>query len=377
MEWFALLIPLVVSTVLAFLGKGRVVIIEVGGIIVIGVFFILICKAISYNNSIGDTEYWTSFAQTATYYESWNEKVGCRHPIYRTYTDSQGYTHTQYVGNQHSFDVDYHSAYWIISDNQDNIFSISKDEFEELAKTWNSRKFVDLHRHYYTKDGDKYTATYDQKKEHIRIIVSAHSYTNKVQNSNTILSYKEVTPEEVREYGLYKYPELSNNFTSSIIGTGATLEETKELDYINATFGATDQIRVWILLYDDKLLTTGLMQEAYWKNGNKNELVICIGLKDFKITWCHTFSWTDYKDIVVGARDQVLLNLAKTPDITALCNWLETAIPKSWKRKKFQDFDYLDVPLSNTALTWLYILVVLSTVISSAFAWSNDLRVEN
>lgn len=63
------------------------------------------------------------------------------------------------------------------------------------------------------------------------------------------------------------------------------------------------QVRVWVLLFNNLPRETGLLQEAYWVNGNKNELVICIGLNEDKIMWSHIFSWTESQTIKIELRN--------------------------------------------------------------------------
>jgi hypothetical protein len=86
---------------------------------------------------------------------------------------------------------------------------------------------------------------------------------------------------------------------------------------MNALLGRKHQIRVWVLLYRDQPRDISKRQEALWKGGNKNELVICVGLnKANEFQWAEVFSWTKREDLKVSVRDYI--QAQKKLDLVAL-----------------------------------------------------------
>jgi hypothetical protein len=78
------------------------------------------------------------------YYEDYDERVSCKHPIYctRTHRDSKGHTYTTtYVcGHHHLYDVDYTPPQYEIVLNDRTKKSISAGRYTELVN-----KLVILH----------------------------------------------------------------------------------------------------------------------------------------------------------------------------------------------------------------------------------------
>lgn len=132
-----------------------------------------------------DTEYWSGYVVKAEYFEAWDERVPCSHPVYctRTVTDSEGNTSTEeyQCGWEHAYDVDYHPEHWKKTDNNGITKSINRYEFNRLVKVLGNKSFVNLYRDYHSIDGDKYISRYVGGDESIDIMCHSHYYENRVQ----------------------------------------------------------------------------------------------------------------------------------------------------------------------------------------------------
>ncbi len=366
--WFAAAIPLIMIPVLLYFFPRRIVWWELGIPLAASLIIVGICKYGTAAVQMRDIEYWGGWLTHAEYYEEWDETVPCRHPVYRT--DSKG--NSVFVGYAHSYDVDYHPHYWLAHDSNGISKSISQQHFERLAEKFHSRVFVDLHRSYHSIDGDKYVARWDGREETFTPFASIHTYENRVQASNSLFNFPEVNP---KEYGLFEYPEIQGAYACThILGQGGptmTAAERK-LSVFNARVASSKQVWVWILVFNDRPFQAGIAQQNYWKNGNKNELVVTIGVDSQSIIqWCHVFSWTDVEKLKIDTRSQVIEQQGKPLDLVKIVDRLGPEIEKSWDRKQFANFSYLTVEPPGWMVALTYFLVLIASVGASAWAIYN------
>jgi hypothetical protein len=377
--WFAVLIPLAGAGALYWIFHHKVAIWESAMIGLAPILFIAMAKGCSEYSQTKDTEYWGGYVTSAEYYEDWNEKVSCRHEISCSHpeysTDSNGrryqsgYQHSN-DGYYHLYDVDYHPEYWQLHTSVGETLSASKPRFDQLAVQFGNRKFVELRRDYHTDDGDKYVAAFMGEAEKLEPVTVERSYENRVQASQSVFNFKEVNP---KDYGLYEYPKIMGLTQPCVLGPGATAPVERKVQYLNATLGASKQVRLFILVFQDKPIQASMEQEAYWKRGNKNELVTCVGVdKDLAVQWAHVFSWTEVEELKIEARNEVMGQ--KTLDLVKYLDWLGPAVQEKWRRKNFDEFSYLTVEPSTAAVVWTFIGTLLITVGIGVWAILNDVN---
>ena len=86
------------------------------------------------------------------------------------------------------------------------------------------------------------------------------------------------TEEEVKQYGLYEYPNFRGYYCPSILGAGENLSKgNRHLDVQNAKMGKDKEVRMWVLVYQNQPIQSAILQQNYWKGANKNEFVVCVG----------------------------------------------------------------------------------------------------
>lgn len=361
--WFAMVIPVVISGGLYFVFKKKVLWWEMFIPFVASFILIAICKYSTESVQVHDKEYWGSYVVRAEYYEPWDEEVSCRHPKYETrtttHTDADGHTYTTseevFVGYEHAYDVDDHPASWQVVDSLGVGFSIDESYFHQLVRQFGNKTFVDLNRDYHSQDGDEYVTEWEGRDETLEPITTIHSYENRVQASSTVCNYEHVDP---KDYKLYDYPKVDGLYCPIILGYHAPERANAEAAYqrINAKYGSAKKIRVWVLVFVDKPRDAGLDQEGYWKGGNKNELVITIGItKSREVRWVHVFGWSKNELLKIQTRNFV--RSQKQLDLVSLAQWLEPEIRSLDQpfRRDFREFSYLtvDPPIWMVSLTFL------------------------
>lgn len=364
----SLVIPLLGVVILLTLFKHKVVWWELVVPVAAGLITIVIFTITAKYTRTLDSEYWTGTIVEARYYEDWDEWIV---ETCECCCDEKGNNCTTYDCSYN----EYHPAYWIVIDNNGMSRRISQSEFKRIVRKFGVQlKFKDMHRDYDTHDGDMYYAVWPGTRNTVEPLVTQHSYKNKIQVSSNVLNYPEVSEEEKKIFKLYDYPQIIGLSQKCILGFGGATQNKAEeqLQIANALLGKKKQVRMYVLLFHDQSRRAGTLQEAYWKGGNKNEFVVCIGLdNNNNVEWAHPFTWSDDKHSVVEMRDY-LENKHGKLELISFVKELETEIEKNFKRKEFADFEYINVELSGGQVIAVYIIVLLLTVGISFWVVLND-----
>lgn len=362
-------VPFITAGVLLYFFKKNVTTWEwlalVGSSIVFTIIVYFASKAISQQ----DTEYLGGYVTEIKHYDDWNERVRKTREV-PCGTDKDG--HTKYCTETY-YVTEYHPEYWVMITTLDKFEQrIKKETFERFKKRLNSPEiFIDMHRHYYTNDGDAQSHKWLGTRNTIIPVTEEHSYHNPMKNSNSIFRYSEIDKDSAKVLGLYDYPKFSLYNQNPIIGCKATDRSKEQLNYVNAMFGAKYQFRCYILVYPaEKGLVISEMQKGYWQGGNKNELIVCLGVnKNSEVEWCNAFSWCDEPWLEVETRSwfskHTKLNLYEYGV------WLERNVPTKWKRKEFKDFDYIQSSLPAGAKWVIFVLTMVFCIGFSVFVVEN------
>ncbi len=382
MIWFSLFVPVVAVVIMFLLFKKEIVWWECFIPIALTALFIVIVKAIGESSMIKDTEYWGGSVTKGVYFEPWDEKVPCRHPKYRTetYTYSCGTaksprtctgTRQVFDGWQHSYDVDYHGPKWEIEESNGFSFNVTEKTWGWIVGKFGNKSFVELNRNYHSIDGDAYVTNWNGDYDSLIPITTEHSYENRVQSSSSVFNYKPVEGKE--KMGLYEYVYDGILDTPSVLPTG--IPGSEHIEKLNAILGAKNQVRIWVLIYKDKEREIAHRQEALWKNGNMNELVVCIGVDDtYKIKWTEVFSWTKKEEIKTNIR--TYLESKSKLNLSEFAPYLREQIEANWKRRDFKEFSYLQVEQPTWAIVVAWVLSIATSVVCSIFFSTNQFKQE-
>ena len=366
--WTALIVPIIGAFIMLrwfrkYLAWWEVVIPMIACII-----FALIFKFGVEQIQITDTEYWSGLVQKAEYYEpyeTWVHKTCSR-------TVKVGKTTTT-VYYDCSYCDDYRARYYVTNDIGEQ-YEISKTKYDQLMKRWNAKpKLVDLHRNIdYSglcgEDGDKYEIYWDKKIATSEQSVSSHYYENRIQAAHTAFDFVDITEGDIKEYGLYDYPEISGYSQKALLGAdsvpwlkpGEVKTGNKLVEYVSGYWGPRKHGKIWILLFVDKPQLAAHLQESYWEGGNDNDLVVCIGLssKSRELQWVKPFSWTPNRTLLVDLREDLMQQ--GNFSFTGIQGVLEKNMSK-YERKDFKEFDYVTVEPPTWAIIVTFILTIAIT----------------
>jgi hypothetical protein len=357
-EWFLLFIPIVLSVITLLIFKHKMTWFETLIPVVVGIIIICIMKFVMVKGLTNDTEYFSGYVVKATHYEDWNEYV------HRTCTQTYQCGKSTCTRTYDCSYVDYHPEFWEVKLNTGRTVYITKSYYESLVKKFGNEYFVDKQRHFYTNDGDAYTTKFPGDFDNVVVFDWSGTYSNKPQTNETVFHFEDLTPKEME--GVMEYPEPKN--WSQDVCIGCSSEENELLRKVNAIHGADKQIHTFIIQTEGKTPEFAERQRRHWKNGNKNELVIVTD-KDSK--WAKAFSWSDDKRLESECNALFQdANLTMSQKIDRL-NHL---IPTHWKRKHFDDFNYIQVHLRPTQLYWIAGVVTLVSLILLIIGVVNDVH---
>ena len=367
MEILIFLIPIVTVGILAFKFREKTALWEYAVVLVPSLLLFFALKySFVYISSL-DKEYLSDLVSKITYYEDWDETVMVTHT--RTVSCGNGKTRTEtYVVPERR----YHPKRYVYETVTGETNDVSEDEYKLICYKLNMPAvFKDMHRSYRSKDGDAYVTSWNRTRENSYPVTWTHLYQNKVKASSySIFKYGNMSEEEIKENKLFDYPEIKNNDQNPILGFNATDTDIDAVRYLNGYRGPKNQIHVFILCFNNPSLEVAEMQKAYWQGGNKNEFVVCLGVKNNTVIWCNPFSWSDEPMLEVKTRDYFI----KHPNINFkdYAEWLDTQIDKNWHRKEFNDFNYLSIELSIGWYIAILIIILCYNVGISYWVITNE-----
>lgn len=371
MEILIFLIPIVTAGILAFKFREKTALWEYAVVLVPSLLLFFALKySFVYISSL-DKEYLSDLVSKITYYEDWDETVMVTHT--RTVSCGNGKTRTEtYVVPERR----YHPKRYVYETVTGETNDVSEDEYKLICYKLNMPAvFKDMHRSYRSKDGDAYVTSWNRTRENSYPVTWTHLYQNKVKASSySIFKYGNMSEEEIKENKLFDYPEIKNNDQNPILGFNATDTDIDAVRYLNGYRGPKNQIHVFILCFNNPSLEVAEMQKAYWQGGNKNEFVVCLGVKNNTIIWCNPFSWSDEPMLEVKTRDYFI----KHPNINFkdYAEWLDTQIDKNWHRKEFNDFNYLSIELSICWYIAILIIILCYNVGISYWVITNEFTLD-
>jgi len=456
--YLALIIPLIVTGIFYYFYRHKFVwwefFIPIASVLVA----VIISKALIDNSAVKFTEYWGSTV-TGVYeeepYNYWHDETCSREVACGTDSDGNTEYCTEYYDCSHQDDV---GPSWWAKTNIGESFGITEKQYEELLRQFGTRKsIVDSHKNYDSNDrcvsssGTKfegkrvgntsyvYETLWGGEDNKRKAYTSEHTYVNKIKASDlTIFNLKVVDEVQADSMGLFKYPPYSGGGIfrmtegleyPTILGGGVSKETQEKFKRLNGKFGVSNQVRLWILVFENKPMSITQYQQNYWVRGNMNELVVCIGKKGNEILWSDAFSWALSDELTVAVKNQVLdlytykdstikRNLPavipvtkelkkkvlgkageKLPDVLPLpkqtiadtvvkvksqypvlnektwddyYNYLNQNLNK-FQRRSFKEFDYLSVEPSTGAIVFIYIFALLVAVGVNFWVISNDI----
>lgn len=269
--------------------------------------------------------------------EVWNGKVASKDRIHGTYEESYSCnctSSTDSKGNRtETCQTCYRTHYtvdWIAKTTVGNV------TFKSLDSTWRSV--------YNTADPVRYKQCKVGEPAAIE-----HSYTNYVQAvpnslfhdaSSIAEQYAGKVPAYPRVYDFYKYNRVIN--VDSKIAANDVGDLNRNLNNVLKLLGATKQANIVVVLTEIDDPSYRYAIENAWQGGEKNDVVVMIGLDGETITWVDVMTWalnSGNEMFHVTMRDNILA--MKEFNVAGLTTVIPEVITKLYDRPHMADYEYL------------------------------------
>lgn len=334
---------------------------------------------IAVSNAATDVEFFTAQTVKVEYYEYWETYVSktctrtyeCNCRTVTSGTGSNTTSHRECSTCTETYDCSYCDEYpakYLAHSNTGEIREISQSEFNRIANKFGTKRFVELNRKidnwsFCGKDGDLYVAEWDGDRNKYEPFCTSHTYENKIQ-LNKSFGFRDLT--EVEKSRIHEYPAISSVYQPSIVGNWHNTNDINWarflLDRFNGEYGKKKQIKAFIFTYYNQTPDVAELQKIYFKGGNKNEIIVCVGYDCCKATWVRAFSWTDEKICEV----EVTRYFREDMKLYQMVEYLIPIWTANWKRKEFTPYNQI-MQISPSKSTWwlmaIFQIILLVTLL--------------
>lgn len=332
MEFLLMVIPLATIAFLYWKFAKKIAWWETTILVVAPFVLIISSKALVEYSQVSDTERWGGYITVIQHTTEWDEYI---HQTCSSICccDSKGNN-----CSTTTYDCSYVETHPERADAWDSNgvhWEIPPNYFNKLAIQFENGPTHLEHIRGYSKDGDKYQAVMNWNGEwfpRLEPTTVEHTYENRVQASTSIYNFPAVN---IKKDKLFEYPVIFADFKEQPILGGGNPNEQKYYAQLNGILGGKKQCRLYVCLFNaDQDRSIAYKQKCAWKGGNKNELVVCIGIDDsYRVQWCEPFSWSETNidnDVRHLVEEQGQLELIP------LADKLDDLIEREWVRKRFQ-----------------------------------------
>jgi len=291
--------------------------------------------------------------------EVWNGQVISKQRIHDEYTRSyecncsescsgSGSSRSCYTTCDTCYE-DHYTVEWLANT------TVGKVQFDYKDSTWRSV--------YNSPDPAVYT---NCKKGHPASI--EHNYTNYVQavpeslfndNSSFAEQFAGKIPAYPRVYGFYKFNRVIN-VDSSVPQSFVTDLDT-QIDNTLKVLGPTKQVNIIVILTEIDDPSYRFAIENAWLGGEKNDVIVMVGLDGNTITWVDIMTWalnSGNELFHVTLRD-ALTNL-KTIDSPDLALTITNIVASKYDRPRMADYEYLADEVEPAG--WVIILAIVLAI---------------
>jgi len=333
-------------------------------------------KSCASNSMRNDVEYKGSLVKEARYYEEWDEWISkmCSKTVGSGKTAHTVYYDCSYRQN--------HPEHWEIETTQGTTLSCSKQLYSTLVSLFNNQHFVDMDRDYYLQDGNMYLTRWDGVNERSYPLAFSESYTNYIKPADqSILHFERVGDNEIKRYHLFDYPEIQKNWQQpTILGAPKNNPYFNYSDWqlrrLNGRIGPSKQCRMFILYFANVPPEAALYQQSYWQGGNKNELVVCIGVDSNnynKVKWADVFSWSKSERLKIDLRNYLLDNGKDCLNLYDFISYSDKQINRQFKRREFVEFSYLEVEPTTGFVVLAFFLSLVVSIVTVLWVVNNNI----
>lgn len=374
--WIIILLTIIGTISIQFISKQFSFLelcIQIG--VVCLIFYISFFITIRNATGIMDKEILSGYVTSATYEESWTERV--KH----TYTTTHRVGKSSYTTTHTYYTNDYRSPKWYVNTTLGNV-NIDSIEYNRLKTLFdNESKISDSHYNQVSiGDGKTYEVSYkglqvSKVPKDLVYVTQQHDYENLLKVSNSLF----VVKAKSGKYNPIPYPYNTgyNCYTRVLNDAKLDNELIKQYnDLLNKYAGKYGRMKEMnpIIYFTDKPQNFIWDLKYSWIIGKKNDIVMVIGVKNNKIDWCEVMCWTKKEIFKITLKSHIESMDLKQVDINI--DIIATDINKLYLRMEMKEFNYLINDITIPSKVYKIVLglwVVLFIGLSITF-YKIDLR---
>lgn len=294
-----------------------------------------------------DTETWSGRITKAIHIPEWTAEWS-ELETYTT-TDSKGNvrTRTRWVTRR-----EHHSPTWEVETTIGN-FGISESFFHQICQEHGIQKERGYRPNYDSGDKWDYFSYVNDDPEFCDYpVTTQNTWMNPLKNTKSLHSFRDLGEDEAINMGLPSYP-INETFKSSRI-IGDVNISIWNWDKMNSALG--HQKKVNIILVRLNSVDQAKHLQNYWKNGKKNDLVICFGgSKKDKAEWCYVFGWSESELVKLNLQSLFL----EKPVNDYMLEDIKQIVRKDFKPHEWSQYEHLDKMIPTGWVVTAFILMIV------------------
>lgn len=345
---FLLMIIPVAWGVFAWVKFHTIKIQEVGGGILAALFVISAVLGLSTCSSQSDTETLSGKVETAVHIPEWEAE----------WVELVTYSSTDSNGNTTSYTVpetrrETHYPEWYVETTLGR-YDIEPWFFEQISKKHGVVVEKGYRPDYDSGDKNDYISYVNDDPEFCDYPVTKRAtWSNPLKNSKSLHSYKSVSDEEAKRLNIPPYPKNDTFGSSRIIGTDTI--NIWNWDKMNSVLGPDKHVN--LILVKLSTMEQAKYLQAYWKNGKKNDIVICYGGEDNSLAkWCYVFGWS--KSELVKQNIQTLF--ISKPVNDEILSDLKQIVRKDFQPHPWTMYKDTDFPIPTGWVVAAFLIMLVS-----------------
>lgn len=382
--WFLLIIPAIFTICVTVFHHKYVKVWEILVVWVVSIITIALAQFTSEKFAISDDEIWgynsvkASYDEPFQYWGTCSEEYACGTSC--TGSGSSRSCSTRYCTRYYPCKKWGGDTAWLTTQTS-NKFTISRDYFSSIErKIWANSKTIELHRendYKIIQDGDRRESSWPGDYISSIPIAIAHTYENRTKRSSSI-RFMKVTEADIKKLQLFNEPKVSGYSSKALYDQSnqAWAKAGKYFQYLNGKLGPNRNLHIIVLIFRDKPLDVVRYQQGYWRNGNKNEFIICIGAtKIGTVEWGDVISWTEVESLKIDFRDYITqrMKTVNEESLISLAKYSEIELGKRFIKPEFtKKYHHLSAAPSLFSVITSAIVVLLVNVGVGIWIVKND-----
>lgn len=306
-----------------------------------------------------DTETWSGRVVSARFRPYWHASWWET----ETYTDGKGRSHTRTVRRTRSYPNAWYARVSFSPNLRDwTEYNISEGWYKSILDEFGTGQVKLSAARPHWDHGSTHDWISGENKSGVILPANEHfSFTNRTLAAKSLFSYAKVPPGTP----VLEYPGNSRwSISDRLLGTAKNAINIRDWDVLNAKLGPTKHVNLILVGFEGSDASIGQHQEAAWKGGKKNDLVLCYGGRDSDNTpsWAYVFGWTEQ---AIVKRNLETILISNEINIEILPKIAEE-VQKNYIIKDWSKFDY--IPIEPP--WWAFLLmIVLMTASTTGFWW--------